>query len=312
MYNFPYPRTPEAQLVAESCVLSPDGKELAALTHREVRIWCTISGRLLRFTPTRNGVEDIERHLAWHPSRPQIARRAPKQQILLQSSLDFEFEAVLPGHGYGVWLADYHGLYRIAYLPGGDELLSSGADSRLHFWDVRDGRLLRSLPAPERSTSAALIPRPDGRQLLMTHKDRAWLVSLTDEDAPSRFLDGVRGIGWSPDGAALCIVDAKVLRVLQADSLTEEAQLELPDQLSCAAWVPGGGELAVVVGENTFLLWDPRTGKLRSREAPGEWQGLLISPEGEWGYQIGNDEVSKFRLDTGETLLQFTAWGRGL
>jgi WD40 repeat protein len=94
----------------------------------------------------------------------------------------------------------------IAFSPAGNVAATGHDDNAVRFWDLRDGDLLREIPAHDLPVSALAFSL-DGRSLASAGEDRMirvwdtgtgrWLVSLIGH------TDRIPGLAWRADGSQL-------------------------------------------------------------------------------------------------------------
>ncbi|EXJ64049.1 hypothetical protein A1O7_00384 [Cladophialophora yegresii CBS 114405] len=143
--------------------------------------------------------------IAWSPVGPPytLASASDDKSILLWSPLGSDFPIApspLTGHSNYV--------YSLCFSPKGNMLVSGSFDEAVFLWDVRSGRVMRSLPAHSDPVGGVDFLR-DGTMVASCAGDgliRIWdastgqcLRTLVDEDRKP-----VTSVKFSPNGKFLC------------------------------------------------------------------------------------------------------------
>lgn len=144
-----------------------------------------------------------------------------------------------------------------------DHLLAGAADGDIGLWDVTSRKKILTLPTGG-----------DPRSPMRFSPDRSLFAAFFYKDGPR---DG-------PDRSAVRVWDAKSgkeVRTLDVTALHLRTMAFTPDgeslALSCGGWHRGADEPRV-----DLLIWDLKTGKLRSRKLAGLLDGteIAMSPDG--------------------------------
>jgi serine/threonine protein kinase/WD40 repeat protein len=146
----------------------PDGTRLAVsgLNGHDVEVREVATGNLLGKLVHPAGAERV----AWHPEGGFLAVAGNNTQIYLWDAATGRPHALLRGHlNNGIGLA---------FLPGGDLLLSWAWDGTACFWDPWTGKLMLTMAGSHGSFS------PDGRRLALANAARVGLWEV----APGREL----------------------------------------------------------------------------------------------------------------------------
>jgi WD40 repeat protein len=154
----------------------------------------------------------------------------------------------------------------LAAAPG-SVLLSSGADSELNAWDIRDGRPVRTIPAadnPHTGLVSALAWSPNADQFAIGGSDYdIRIISSADGETLLRLENhqgAVVSLDWSAAGQLLSGSRDGTARIW--DASTGEELRVLPSeggQINDAAWSPNGSEIATAGLFPVVQIWDVRT-----------------------------------------------------
>lgn len=120
-----------------------------------------------------------------------------------------------------------------------------------------------------------------GDQLLLVRPDLSESIALPGD------YGEIQGVGWSDDGRLLAY-DASALYLWDSQELTAARGFDA-GSIGCAAWRPGGGEIAVCAGQS-LLIWDPAGDGVRTviedidagAPVPASTHAVAWSPDGRW------------------------------
>ncbi|MCB1241507.1 MAG: caspase family protein [Verrucomicrobiales bacterium] len=167
-------------------------------------------------------------------------------------------------------------VYAVAFLPGGERLISGGLDGRMVLWERDSGRAI-STKEEHSGGVCAIGATPDGKNFISGGHDGKLILWSATSGAKIRTLaemkDEIHSLSVSPTGD----------RVLASASPGgETAVFQLPsgtkvepvctwhdERVLASAWQPNGPLVATAGGkENDIYLWDPAVGmgnRLRPR-----------------------------------------------
>jgi WD40 repeat protein len=143
----------------------PDGRQIvSAAGDRTLKVWDVATGKRLF---TMSDALDSLYAVAVHPSGSQIAAAGADRMIRTWS---WNPDAASPGGSTGALMASTFShadaVLRLAYSPGGETLVSAGADRIIKVWDARTLRELQRFEA-----------QPDWIMGLALSADGRWLAA---------------------------------------------------------------------------------------------------------------------------------------
>ena len=217
---------------------------------------------------------------------PVLADPAPKAAVTVTAATagSWRLRHTLRGHEGAV--------YSASFVPGGARVVTSGDDGHLRVWDVRTGKLLRTLEGPGGTISDTAVS-PDGRLIAYcTDGGTGEQVRLIDaytfraRRALGSHREGVFEVVFSPDGRLLASGGRDhVIRLW--DVSTGRLVRELighDDAVTALAFTRDGLRLASGSAErdNTVRVWNVRTGEvLHTLAGHDEWvTSVAFAPDG--------------------------------
>lgn len=289
---------------------SPDGTRIAA-TERDnaVRLYDVESAKLLwsHVVQLDNIYENYTSAIAWSPDGKQLAAGATDYRIYLFDSETGDETGRLAGHVWYPWT--------LAFTADSRRLYSSGWDSAIRRWDVREQRQL-PLPVGVRGSDVATAS-PDGRTL--AYADDGGTVRLISE------ADGVEQrvlslpearysqLLFSPDGTQLAgggtFRDQVHLAVWDVESGAVRHRWDWPkgrdphSQVESLSFSPDGTRLAAAVfRQDAGYAWDLTRDQQIARLEHKLIYGLSFARDGKTLATAGWDSKVRFwNVETGET-----------
>jgi WD40 repeat protein len=262
-----------------SVAYSPDGRRLVTsgmTAQGDVRVWDATTGAELF---TLRGLKEWADGVAWSPDGGRIAVGAWDRTVKV-------FDA-----GSGLELFELRGhtgpVQGVAFNSDGSMLASGGGEGTVRLWDATRGQGALTLSEGNHRIDGLALS-PDGKRVGY---------------AIGRFKFG----------------DIKAVRVCAADAgrdiltVTDLAAARDDAVRNIVSISPGGGSLAVAIG-NKVRLWDLAMGREGSPlEASGEIQRVVFSPAGNTVALVSGDKVTLRNLVDGQETLSVKVdhWGRG-
>jgi len=182
-------------------------------------------------------------------------------------------------------------IVQMMFLPNGELLASISADGKLNLWNVKTGKLVKTVMNPADSFGAFAISS-DGTLLAKTGKDNAIVIYNLVENKVVRKLKGHSGyvnqLAYSPDNQYLASVsDDQSLVLWEVGTGKAAARIDdFTDAVLAADFSPGGGLLVTGDGSGKLKHWsNPALNKLSDIQAnkPNEEiTTVTFSPNGKW------------------------------
>jgi RNA polymerase sigma factor (sigma-70 family) len=245
---------------------SPDGKVIASGGFGRIMLWEADTGK-----PIAPLVRTVE-----GPPAPGKLLPAPQ---------------VEQGHTFG-----------LAFTTDGKSLISAGSPSVTHdrghvvFWDVEARKWRKTtehLEATGTQWMRAVVVSPDGKAVA-AGSDSGKVYLMDTKTQATRWqarTDGVGGLSFAPDGAALAVATYQRVVVLDATTGRETHRLEpgrarqvafAPDGKSVWVGCDGGDGFARGKGPGKLVRWDLGTGTAVQtfETVPDLFLSLAVTPDG--------------------------------
>jgi eukaryotic-like serine/threonine-protein kinase len=187
---------------ASRLALSPDGRILAAVGARAVKLWRTTDGQEVAVVTASTDL--FAGRLAFSPDGQWLAANDVQGSIFVWDWKAGSAIATLTGH---TRLAPWgYVILALGFAGDGKTLVSAGSDSTVRLWDVTSGRERKRLDT-QASVVTDLAFSPDRRVMATAGTDQtvklwdvaAWQVLGTLQG----HLNEVWAVAFSPDGTAL-------------------------------------------------------------------------------------------------------------
>ncbi|MEH2003001.1 MAG: WD40 repeat domain-containing protein [Nostoc sp.] len=198
----------------------------------------------------------------------------------------------------------------VVISPDSESLVSSCADKTINIWNLKTGKLIRTLTEDLGEISSVAIS-PDGHYLAVgscQHPKSNVKVWKLNSDKLLHTLLGhqkpVNCIAISPDGQILASGSNKI-KIWNLHKGDRICTLWHSFVVNAAAISPDGTILASGSSDNKIRLWNPRTGDpLRTLYGhSGGVKSVIISPDGEILFSGSTDKTIKiWHLATGKVL----------
>lgn len=181
----------------------------------------------------------------------------------------------------------------VVWSPNGQFIASGSNDGTVKLWDVKTGRMERSIPQDGRITAVAWSL--DSRRLASASTNGTADVY---DAATGKLLikllghmGSVNAIAWSMDGQ-LIATGSSDYKVIVWDSKTGKESLRFglhKSIVNCVAWSPDRQSIASGDNEGYLIIWDARTGKefCRMRPLDHDLYSIEWSPDGHWLVSTG-------------------------
>jgi len=259
------------------CVaFSPDGKRLASVNNREVKVWDVVNGKEL-FTHMTRGSNAYG--VAFSPDGKKIAVSVSKQVRLFDASTGQDLATLSTP-------ADF--IFRIAFSPDGKHVAGAGGSNstaslgHVHVWDVATTKEILTLAGHSEAVLCVGFS-VDGKYVISgsgyasgtkAGEVRLWRMPGGKNDTVLRgHSNNVYGVAVSPDGrrvvssaGARAAANTGELKLWEASSTKEVMKFEgHTGTVYGVVFSPDGRRLASVGQDKTLRLWDVLTGKEQAK-----------------------------------------------
>ncbi|MBN4054969.1 WD40 repeat domain-containing protein [Acidimicrobium ferrooxidans] len=251
---------------------SPGGGRLAVATRdRIVRIWDTVTGRVLAVCVGHEG--DVLA-LDWSPDGRLLATGGRDRVVHLWASASGKRLRVLTGGARRPFTA-------LAFSPDGKSLATANEDRRIRRFETASGKLLQVILTEAGMT--ALSYSPDGQTLVGLAQAWLWLWNLNSGKLRPGFagLTPVDSLAFSADSKQLALGRGSRLQLWELSKARVIRSLTMPGAYSSTVHFTRAGRLVGSLRgkKGSLRSWDLRSGKSLYR-ASSSFVALDLSPDG--------------------------------
>jgi WD40 repeat protein len=195
-----------------------------------------------------------------------------------------------------------YGLYRGAYSPDGNFVVTAGGDRTACVWRVRDGAKVLTLDHPERVLSASFSP--DGMRIVTgcgDHAARVWIVQTGEVQLSLReHTDAVLFAAFSCDGRLIVTTSRdNTARIADAKNGQQVGlPLKHPTWVGYAAFSSDGRTVVTACFDHNARVWETETGReiLPEMNHRDGVNSAEFSPDGRFILTAGLDHVARIWL----------------
>jgi len=200
-------------------------------------------------------------------------------------------------------LGDHPGpVYSAVFSSDSRRVATVSTGQIVWLWELSaDGELLRKRPLDHNEQVTSAQFSPDGRSLVTTSKDRAWLWA-TDTTVPPRALTGHRGAVtyaiFSPDGRSVATAAKDSARIWNVDGTSRV--LAHASAVESLVFSPDGQQLATAALDGTVTVWNSDGSQQRQLTGHyGRVWGVAFTSDGQHLISAGDDQtVRVWNTDT--------------
>ncbi|KAG6032468.1 hypothetical protein E4U19_007455 [Claviceps sp. Clav32 group G5] len=295
--------------------ISPNGKFIAsASADGSVKLWDAATGTHI---DTLVGHMAGVSCLAWTPDSNMLASGSDDKAIRLWDRVTGRPKTTTrksgAGHGTAALRGHHNYIHCLAFSPKGNVLASGSYDEAVFLWDVRAGRLMRSLPAHSDPVSGIDFCR-DGTLVASCSTDgliRVWdastgqcLRTLVHEDNPA-----VTNVCFSPNGRFVLAFNLdNCIRLWDyvAGTVKKTYQGHRNEKYAiggCFGVLHGEPFVASASEDGDIVLWDVRNKEVLQRVQTGH-QGVCfwVDVNGETMASAGQDHCVRLYRHVGVKL----------
>jgi WD40 repeat protein/DNA-binding SARP family transcriptional activator len=263
---------------SKAVAFSPDGLQLATVTARGVMLWNAVTGHRVRMLPA-----PAAHAVAYSPDGSRLAARLDDGTILIFAAHSGRFESEVPDpNRIGTWGG-------LAFSPDSRFLAADDYDAGVRIWDLRNARVLRTLPSPSTlcgvAWSGSEVAAGDCGGYYSYSQVRVWDIRTgrrVTQTAPD--YNAVISLAFSPDGSRIGVGSLGGTASV-SDARTGRTLLTLrghTGEIQAIAYSADGTRIATAGSDGTTRIWDVADGRnlLSVQAGTAAVDAVAFSPDG--------------------------------
>ena len=297
---------------------SPDGKMLASGSYDEtIKLWNIESGKIIKSLIDSDNEESYGWTVAFSPDGKMLASENHFFIKLWNIETGQKINSFEKPSGY---------IKTVVFSPNGDTLVSTNDYGAIIFWDVKTGKIIKSIDSPVKSAPNSILYFAffdDGKKIFSASQDgtiNLWNIETGKlVDSLKEHATEVKALKFSPEEQILTSVSVdktinswnlqtgrliKTIELQKLDTARQNKSLESDaDKIHSAAFSPDGKTL-VSGGFGTVKFWNAENGRQINPQKGYIYQisSVAVSPDGKLLASGNFNTINLWNLQTGNQI----------